>query len=345
MINTNVLIVGAGPAGSVCASLLQKAGVDCLLIDHATFPRDKICGGGLTPKAWKLLDRLIPGIEYEFIKVNHIKLLINARKGCEFYSDSELRIVRRRDFDAVLLQHYRNSGGAFLKDAFLKAEEKEDSIEVELKSGETVKCQYLIGADGSNSHVRRHLTGKSDRGILAMEQYMERSDGDDNDDVIVNLTRQYDKGGYFYKFPNISHNVVGYGDNSTTPERFRQVMTDMKIPVGKARGAYIFNNNDYPLHDRIILIGDAGGFANRLTCEGLFDAFQTAQNAATAVVNGVPFSATNKKVFKKMKKETVFAHLFFSAPGFVVLRLMCHFPKLIKRCFDIKMNRESFFRK
>lgn len=46
-----VIIIGAGPSGSTCGYLLKKAGVDCIIIDYATFPREKICGGGLTPKA------------------------------------------------------------------------------------------------------------------------------------------------------------------------------------------------------------------------------------------------------------------------------------------------------
>ena len=48
---TRVVVAGAGPAGSVCAYLLLKSGIDVVLLDHAKFPRDKICGGGLTYKA------------------------------------------------------------------------------------------------------------------------------------------------------------------------------------------------------------------------------------------------------------------------------------------------------
>lgn len=69
----NVLIIGAGPAGSVLSYLLLQSGTDCLLADFATFPREKICGGGLTPKAWRLLDKLMPGIKYDYHPVRHIR--------------------------------------------------------------------------------------------------------------------------------------------------------------------------------------------------------------------------------------------------------------------------------
>ena len=60
MKETDVVIIGAGPAGSVCGNLLKEAGVDCVLVDFQKFPRDKVCGGGLTPKAWHLLEEMMP---------------------------------------------------------------------------------------------------------------------------------------------------------------------------------------------------------------------------------------------------------------------------------------------
>ena len=54
----DVLVVGAGPAGSACAQMLARAGLDVLLIDQHDFPRDKVCGDGLIPDAHAALRRL-----------------------------------------------------------------------------------------------------------------------------------------------------------------------------------------------------------------------------------------------------------------------------------------------
>lgn len=332
---TEVLIIGGGPAGATCGSLLRQRGVDCLIVDHTDFPRDKVCGGGLTPRGWMLLERLLPGLEYDYHAVSHIRLLIEGKPACEFDARKELRIVQRSRFDHVLLSYFMAHGGQFLKGAPAAIDEHEDgSLTVTLKSGQQVNCRYLVGADGSSSFVRRHLTGNNDRGFIAREQYMERGAFDGTDDIVTDLIRHKGSGGYFYRFPNPLHDVVGYGDDHTTTKRYHEVMSSKHIPEGKMRGAYIYQSNDYPVREHIILIGDAGGFCNRLSGEGLHDAFLTASNAAQAIASGVPFAQTNRKVFRKKKLEGRIKRLFYSGTGFALLRLMSRWPRLVKWCFD-----------
>jgi flavin-dependent dehydrogenase len=332
-LSTKVLVVGAGPAGTICAILLQQQGVDCLLVDHATFPRDKVCAGGMTPRAWQLLEQLVPGFTYDFNGVKHITLSLEGIRTCEFDAVQELRIVERKRFDHGLLQHYLSLGGRFMKAALASIEENgvgEDIVAV-LKSGQRIRCNYIVGADGSNSRVRQHLTGRTEHGILSVEQYAQRAA---TNAIDINLSRHYDFGGYFFRFPNPVHDVLGFVDYSTTPEKGRRVMEEQGYAISKMRGQYIYQSLDYPLHDRILLVGDAGGFAHRITYEGIYSAFVTGRNAAQAIVTGKPFREVNRSMMRRTRRDLWVARVFYSQAFFHVLRLMSHCPRLMKACFD-----------
>lgn len=332
MKTVDVLIVGAGPAGSVCAYLLQKAGISCLLIDRATFPRDKLCGGGLTPKCWKLLDELIPGFKYEYNSIRKIRLTVEENNHCDFESALELRLVKRKEFDNDLVELYKSVGGEFQQGSFLRYDEQEDgSLVVTLKSGEQIACRCLVGADGSTSTVRHFLANNHDNGFLILEQYVEKSP---DNAIEVTLSKDYDLRGYYYRFPNSEFDAIGYGDESATIEKFREILKQKNIPETKLLGCYIYLKNDYPLHDRVILIGDAGGFANRLTSEGIRPAFETARNAAEAIISGRPFKEVNASMFQKMEKQERFARFFYKSSTLRFLGWLCHIPGVLKWCFD-----------
>ena len=244
--------------------------------------------------------------------------------------DKELRIVKRRQFDAQLLDEYLKSGGRFVNEALTAIEEKEGQIIVTLKSGRQVACDYLVGADGTNSRVRKYLNPQSDHGLLCMEQYGPKSP---ENAIVINFSKQY-RQGYYYLFPNETYDVQGFGDYATTPQTFRKVLDGMGCPDLKAKGAYIPTKIDYPLHDRIILIGDAGGFPSRLTSEGLYFAFLTAKSAVEAISSGRPFAEVNRQVFKNKNKEVRYARFFYSRTGLSLLRFLCRrFPATVQWCY------------
>jgi len=346
--NVDVLIVGGGPAGSVCGSLLKQAGVDCLIVDHSTFPRDKVCGGGLTVKAWRLLDMLLPDIKYDYRPITRMRCQFENDPVCEFQSEYAIRMTRRDEFDNSLVQYYQNHGGELMKGSFSRFEKQPDGrILTTLKSGEQISSRYLIAADGANSLIRRQMLGAPKLQALFLEQYNE---GETDDDVFVHFSSNY-KPGVFYKFSSKGRDMYGYANlesNEDIPRHkanFQKALTKFGVPLGPIRGAYISLNTVQSTIDHVILIGDAGGFANKLTGEGLYDAFKTAANAQRAIVEGKPFSETNSDEFRKMQHQVKVFNFFFSPYGWRMIRWAMRYPRIIKWLFDAKMKRETFINK
>lgn len=336
---TEVVIVGAGPAGSVCGYLLRKSRVDCIVIDRAKFPREKICAGGLTPKAWHLLEELMPDIQYDYNTVNRLHVDVDGERTCDFDIAEPIRVVRRKVFDHILLQQYQSIGGEFLHDTMTQIEEEKDRIIVTLRTGMRIACRYLVGADGSNSRVRHYLKPDTDLGMLIMEQYIKKGNSTTID---IKVSQKYEGAGYYFRFPNTDVDVVGFSDEHTTPNKFRQVLQEQGIEEASFHGAFVYLSSDYPLHDHIILIGDAGGFANRTTFEGLYNAIATARNASITIKENRPFREVNRSTFRKMKREVLVQKFFYSRPAFFIIKRICRFPKLAAACMNLKLQHEGF---
>ena len=339
MREVDVLIIGAGPAGSVCGYLLKKEGVDCLIVDFASFPREKVCGGGLTPKAWRLLESLIPHLKYDYLPVNRLRLQFENDPVCEFNSEFELRMTQRKEFDYTLLKNYQEAGGEFVQDAFAKYEElSEGRILVTLKSGTQLSCRYLVAADGANSRVRRQMFGPYKSNILFMEQYVEPTTPSE---IYIHFSREHILGG-FYKFPGPGRDIYGYGGPGNNRDYFRQLLEKFGVPATHFIGANIPMEVKMSENEHIILIGDAGGYPNRITGEGLYDAFKTAYNAKRAIVENIPFWETNRAECEKMKSQEKLYKFASTKIGYITLRFALRHPSIFKWMFDAKMKRETF---
>lgn len=327
---TTVVIIGAGPAGSTCANLLKEAGVDCVLVDFQQFPREKVCGGGLTPKAWHLLENLMPDLNYNYLPVTRLRLIIDRKVVAEIEPAEELRNVNRREFDNALLQRYLQMDGEFVQDAFSLFEEQEDgNILVTLRSGHQMVCRYLVAADGANSRVRKQLSGPYHGNYLFLEQEVEK-----RDDVLDGeISARYDHG-YYYRFPHQGYDVVGYGTKDASKEGFRKLLAELGIAETKIRGANIPVEVVESRHDNILLIGDAGGFANRLTYEGLYYAIVTGRNASQAIIKGIPFSEANHDIFRRKRREKWITKLFYSRIGLWITKTCSRNQSLVKWLFD-----------
>ena len=204
----DVLIVGAGPAGSTTAYRLADAGARVLLIDRARFPRDKPCGGAISARALRELP-LDPHPVIEHV-ADKMELSYRGRHPHIRGGTHPLAYLTQRSrLDHFLLEQAL-SAGAELRDGARVTEISEHGARVD---GKQIACQLLIGADGANGPTARSLalTGKRIYGVafegnlahehLDPERWRSR--------VVIELGTI--PGGYCWIFPKGAHVNIGVG--------------------------------------------------------------------------------------------------------------------------------------
>jgi menaquinone-9 beta-reductase len=163
-----VLVVGAGPAGSVAALILARAGVRVQLVDRARFPRPKLCGDTLNPGALALLDRLgvASGIRARGLAVNG--MVVTGPGGARIVGDYEAGIsgvaITRQDLDALLLDEAVRAGAAFdhnvvVRGSIVTADgARVIGVRVAASTREhDLRAPIVIAADGRHSRLAFNL--------------------------------------------------------------------------------------------------------------------------------------------------------------------------------------------
>ncbi|SHE36185.1 NAD(P)/FAD-dependent oxidoreductase [Dysgonomonas macrotermitis] len=305
------IIIGGGPAGTTCGYMLTQKGNECLIIERSTFPRDKVCGGGLTPKCYRLIDKIFDNLTYDYKPVKTLEVNLGKKRSRKFPLSDEIRVVCRKDFDNTLLDAYKRAGGQILHGRATGIEEQDGKIFVTLADGSRLSCNKLIGADGANSIVRKYLQPKNNRKMLLLEKTITDKSFDH---IKLFFDYHLDKG-YMYMFPNPEGCVIGYGDTETNREEFSRRITTSHLPnTEKQKGAYlpIFDNIEYRMHDQIILIGDAGGFVDSISGEGIFYAIQTGAFAAQSVSEGKSYKDLCIGITNRIRKINMLSEYFYN---------------------------------
>ncbi|MEO6220487.1 MAG: FAD-dependent oxidoreductase, partial [Ginsengibacter sp.] len=188
----DVLIVGGGPAGSALAFYLAKQSIKVIVVEAEKFPRDKICGDGVSPIALAELQRLGITESGEFLKANEINkvgLFIEDQKVMIDLSKPDhlpfhARIIPRLQLDNWIYKAAQKSGAIYLEESRVcNYIINEDVVIAEIKqrrSTQKIKSKIIVGADGSRSVVARLLNGSkppNEFQLLGLRAYYEGVNG------------------------------------------------------------------------------------------------------------------------------------------------------------------------
>jgi geranylgeranyl reductase family protein len=306
----DVLIAGAGPAGSSAAIALARRGYVVALLDKEQFPREKLCGDFLNPINWPMLREL--DVEKELLSRPH-KKVVSFRLTTFFGEEVEVPIkngetgfglgLRRAHLDDVLLRKAESEGAAVLQRCRVK-QLKRDSRDwlAECDCAGTVeelRARMLVGADGRNSWIAHRLgltSGRFTRGKSVGFQFHLRCSSAIGHNVEIHLFR----GGYA--------GVVGLGGDTinlclaieknrlsghrSAEPLLNSCLTENPWLKEFLRGERVSDiRSTYPVYfssrraydDAVLLIGDAASVNEPVTGEGIYFAMRSGLFAADAI--------------------------------------------------------------
>lgn len=295
MSGPDVFVAGAGPAGSIAAYLLAKAGVSCRIIEKEIFPRYKVCGGGLTHKILKEIPYSLEDI---------IDTTINSvRFSHKFHSqytrssqDPFIYCTMREKLDAFMLKEAVNAGSQVSYGEQVTGIEQHKDYLVVITKKDRYPAKLVIDATGAASVLGRAVNIRENlKPGLAWEAEIEAEESD---------IRRYSNtvfldwgtipGGYAWVFPKKDHFSIGVGGPAyiskwmipyyknflpSTGIHFGETISLRSWPIPVRIKTSRFHN------ERVIVTGDAAGLTDPMTGEGIFYAVRSAAFAAEACLN------------------------------------------------------------
>ncbi|WNM38649.1 geranylgeranyl reductase family protein [Micromonospora halotolerans] len=296
MIIWDLVVVGGGPAGLSAAHAAARAGVRTLVVERATHPRYKTCGGGLIGTSLtEIADRIeVPAHD----RVDRITFTRDGRRGfTRQHSTPLVAMVRREEFDDRLRAAAVAAGVEVREGVAVRAVEQDpDEVRLRLADGDTVRARAVIGADGSSGVTARHV-GVTWRQVdlgLELELPVPPAEADRwRGRVLIDWGPV--PGSYAWVFPKGDRLTVGVIAARGEGDRTRAYLRDFVARLGLAGVTPEHDSGhltrcraeDSPLRrGRVLVAGDAAGLLEPWSREGISFALRSGRLAGEAVAGG-----------------------------------------------------------
>ncbi len=309
----DVAIIGSGPSGASTAFYLGKQGISTVIIEKETLPRYKTCGGGFVNRGRKNMPFDISEvIEQEFFTVdsyfNNNSTLFKSSKDQPI-----ITMIMRDAFDNLIVEKAKEFGVTLLENHTLKSIESIDNKSILHTSQGDISTNFVIAADGVLSPTAKMAGWKNEtRKLIPALEYEVEVSKEDFDRLSTSVRFDIDAVpyGYAWSFPKKNHLSLGvlttkkgkinlkeyykkYIETLGIKEIIKEEAHGFQIPIAPRTDGFVKNN--------VFLIGDAAGFAEPITAEGISNAILSGKYVAEALIeSNLDRDLSEKKYLEKL---------------------------------------------
>ena len=336
-------MVGTGPAGSVAARYLAKSGVKVALVDKATLPRYKTCGGAVVGRALRLLPvDIAPVVLRECYRADMNLLDANVGFSCERQYPI-VSMTMRDALDFHLAKAAAEAGASLLAPLEIRGLQVTDNCVLETSDG-NLTAQLVVAADGATGLVSRAAGWRPNTNAIPALEYEVTVPAEVLDRFAVSA--RFDFGlvphGYAWVFPKDYHLSVGVlstrrgrtGLHTYVDHYLRQLGIDSVgsvqqhgyvIPVRPVAHTFVRN--------RTLLVGDAAGLVDPVTAEGISFAALSGRLAADAILQGELDEVRVRRLYHASLRKSILSELRAAR---LLARFLYNFPHLRNAVFKAR---------
>lgn len=322
----DVIIVGCGPAGVAAANILKQNNINFCIIEKNEFPREKLCGGGLTHKSTSLLNELGFNLDKIDYKISKEVEFVAKNLKTNMVLTNEIIMIDRLEFD------YNNLKQVINDNIF----EKENIISMEnnilVTNKDKYEFNYIIFADGVNGFSRRLIENRKFGFCVEYNSEIQ------TDKTILDFCAI--ESGYGWVFPKVKHTTIGLGKFNDKKVDYQNLLYNFankhnfKIDKSKIRGYHIpvFSKKIYKksvINDKYILVGDSASLVDQVSGEGIYYALVSGKAAAESVITSLignqnlksTYLKKTRTIYRELCKRNFLSKLLYSKYGTFFIKL------------------------
>jgi geranylgeranyl reductase family protein len=327
----DVAIVGAGPAGSTAAKFICDKKYKVVLIDKNKFPREKPCGGGLTAHVLERFKDIITENMIDSYSYGGITFSKSLKYQIKFTNNKPITAMTiRKKFDYNLVKIAIKAGAKLIEgEKVIDLKINNDKATIKTDKGTIIDSDIIIGADGVWSIVAKKIGLRKKNnpiGLCVFEEYELEKEIIDKYFGELRLGYIHSKfdnlKGYGWVFPKNKHINIGLGELDYNPNKnkgktnlknvYNKYITQLKknklipekIKISNIKGgAFPIIPLKKTYSNRVILVGDAAGFVNPVSGEGIYYAMASGKLAAETIQKALKLKDPSERILSKYQKN------------------------------------------